>query len=709
MGARVRTVVAGLSVLASMLAMLVGGGVADASATVEWVPPRLIDNMAPFGHAPRFTDLACPSVSFCAGVDYEGEVAVSSDPVASEPSWAAARLFGYGLERVSCPEAGKCLVVGPSATLWTTSDAAAAPASWRSTSFAQAEAPGLSDVSCASVRMCAVTEIYYSHNVRTVEALISVDPFSAEPHWTAAPIASQFFYPSRIQCPTEQRCIATDGRSTMILSIDSSGDGTWTLGLGWPTVGEPSMTGWSCPTASFCLAVDSKGDATAWRDSESSGNSSGVTQSDVDPLRLTDVSCASESFCLAVDEAGNVVSSNDPAAATPIWSAPLTVDPQAGSILPGGEPVMAEGLEGFNAGHSPTVACTAAEQCVALDTYGNELIGGPPITQSTGWRRAIALAPQDGIGAIACPSSHQCAAIDDASRLISTRTPASGSSTWAAATIPNLGDSYFPWGIACSGRPLCVAWDRSYKCCGAQAQQMVASVHPDGGGATWRPITGGAYFGGLIESEAKSCPWRGICLIYRYHRGAPPGVIVVETKAGRHHHHRPQQFIPLEATSCPAVNFCFSVAVDGEEPITATKSGLVQVSTAPASGRWGTHRVGPRPLDGISCPSSRLCFAFDENGDVLWSRSPRKGAWREAHVSASPLQTLVCPSASLCVGINSANEVVWSTAPLGGASTWKSQLLETDGRLTSVACPTSRTCLVGDTAGRLILGVAHGR
>ena len=63
----------------------------------------------------------------------------------------------------------------------------------------------------------------------------------------------------------------------------------------------------------------------------------------------------------------------------------------------------------------------------------------------------------------------------------------------------------------------------------------------------------------------------------------------------------------------------------------------------------------------------------------------------------------------LCVGIDSANEVVWSTTPLGGASTWKSRLLETDAALTSVACPSPRACLIADTAGRLALGVTHSR
>ena len=372
----------------------------------------------------------------------------------------------------------------------------------------------------------------------------------------------------------------------------------------------------------------------------------------------------------------------------------------------GGEPVLAEGLAAGNGGGSLGVACPAVERCVAIDSYGNELIGEAPVTQAARWRRVTALAPRDGIEAIACPTAHLCAAIDDAARVIHTRAPESVTSTWAAATIPRLGNSYQPWGIACSSRPLCVAWDRAYTCCHVQAQQMVASVHPDGGGSSWRVMDGGASPASLMESEATSCPWRGLCLTFRNRRRQPPGVIVTEAPA--HHDRRPPQFIPLyRETSCPGVRLCLSVAADAEEGAGA-KTGLLQISTAPASGRWSTRHVGSRPLGGISCPSARLCFAFDDSGDVLWSSRPRLGAWRSARVAGAPLSTLACPSANLCVGIDASNEVVWSTSPLGGASAWNSTLLETDGSLTSVTCPSSRVCLVADTAGRIASGAARG-
>lgn len=493
----------------------------------------------------------------------------------------------------------------------------------------------------------------------------------------------------------------------MILSVDGTGHGIWSPGSGWSSPAEAFLTGWSCPTASFCVAVDGKGDVTALHFGESPSSGT-VTQTKADALGLTGVSCASESFCLAVDSGGNVTSSGNPSAAAPDWTPPLAVDPQAGNVLPGGGPVLTEGLASSNARLSLTVACPAAERCVAIDDFGNEMIGAPPIAGSAGWRRSTALAPQDGIEAIACSSPHLCAAIDDASRVINSRAPTSSASTWGSATIPYLGDSYFPWGLACSARPLCLAWDRSYKCCHVQAQQMVASVHPDGGGSSWRPIAAGSYFGGEMDGEAKSCPWPGICLTYRHLAGQPAGVVIGEAVRRRHRRRWRRQFLPLyDDTSCPTARICFSVAPDSEEGA-GVKTGIVLVGTVPASGRWAARSVGPRPLNGITCPSARLCFAYDESGDVLWSTHPRRGVWKEELVASTPLTALACPSAGLCVGIDSANEVVWSTSPVGATSAWPSQKLEADGWLTSVACVSSHECLLTDSVGRIAVGVRRG-
>jgi hypothetical protein len=75
---------------------------------------------------------------------------------------------------------------------------------------------------------------------------------------------------------------------------------------------------------------------------------------------------------------------------------------------------------------------------------------------------------------------------------------------------------------------------------------------------------------------------------------------------------------------------------------------------------------------------------------------------------APPVEPSVAPTLRESRRV-SLRPVVWSTSPRGGASAWKSELLETDGSLSSVACPSRRACLIADTAGRLTLGVTRGR
>lgn len=106
-----------------------------------------------------------------------------------------------------------------------------------------------------------------------------------------------------ISCPTTTFCAAVDQRGE-VLSFNGQG---WSA----PTRIEPgqasataigiSPTAVSCPTASRCVAVDDHGGALEW-----SGGS--WTRAVVDPGQpLTAVSCPTASFCVAVDHRGDAL------------------------------------------------------------------------------------------------------------------------------------------------------------------------------------------------------------------------------------------------------------------------------------------------------------------------------------------------------------------------------------------------------------------
>jgi hypothetical protein len=108
---------------------------------------------------------------------------------------------------------------------------------------------------------------------------------------------------SGVSCPSISFCTA----------VDQTGEVLQWNGQAWSaaqriepapasaTVDSVGLTGVSCPTASYCAAVDSSGGVLQW--------SNGTwNRADVDgSQKLNAVSCPTASFCIAVDQAGNAI------------------------------------------------------------------------------------------------------------------------------------------------------------------------------------------------------------------------------------------------------------------------------------------------------------------------------------------------------------------------------------------------------------------
>jgi hypothetical protein len=108
------------------------------------------------------------------------------------------------------------------------------------------------------------------------------------------------------------------------------------------------MTGVSCPTTTFCVAIDAGGheytyNGTSWT-APATIDSTGEPQA---------ISCTATRFCLMGDLSGNVATFDGAS-----WSATSDVDP---GIAAG------TGLTG--------VSCADAAHCVAVDWEGNALVG----------------------------------------------------------------------------------------------------------------------------------------------------------------------------------------------------------------------------------------------------------------------------------------------------------------------------------------------
>ena len=139
-------------------------------------------------------------------------------------------------------------------------------------------------------------------------------------------------------------------------------------------------------------------------------------------------------------------------------------------------------------------------------------------------------------------------------------------------------------------------------------------------------------------------------------------------------------------------------------PATATPSSPLQwgapvvAAHQPAYGVQGT-------LSGVSCPSSSLCAAVDDSGNLVTSTDPTGGtsAWSTVDADpATPFYGVSCPTVSLCVAVDFHGDVVTSTDPTGGAGAWTVTPADSGNILLDVSCPSAALCVAGDTDGHVV-------
>lgn len=242
-------------------------------------------------------------------------------------------------------------------------------------------------------------------------------------------------------------------------------------------------TSLSCPTVSFCVAVNWNGAAVPYN---GKGWGAGTTlkpdkttSEGTFGVPLTGVSCASASFCVAVDNAGDAFTYNGSA-----WSSSTSVDP--GTQL-------------------NSVSCPTSTYCQAIDVSGNifEYNAGSWASKSTDGDLHVACsspgicwhlggnptgAYSGATGAITCLATPFCMAATYDGTI----------STWAGG--PNFGPqtqvaNHFS-GVSCASETLCVAID---------GPDAVFYMYD---GTNWTP----AKYQGIYELNAVSCVPGGICV-----------------------------------------------------------------------------------------------------------------------------------------------------------------------------------------------------
>ncbi len=372
----------------------------------QWTAPQLVDS------GNELTSVSCPSAVFCVAVDIAGQM-VSYDGT----SWNGPSLIDSTseneLEAVSCSSATFCMAMDYmgnaltfDGTSWTTPTATIAyqlPVS----------------LSCPTSTVCLAT----ATGVGNAGGPVFAEEYSGG-SWTSTTIDSSYFdvsYASDVSCPTTSFCVAVDDAGDAM----TYSDGHWSLPD--PVDGAPGPTGLSCVSATFCQAVDDGGNAFRF----SAGGWSPALKIVNQPLNA--VSCASTRFCMAVGEGVAV-------RYTGTWGKPDSVDTEA------------------DFGGIDAVSCPSSTFCVAVDANGGALtydgtswskpkIIGPPkchficnyslscassrfcvvvnnfegqaITYRDGrWSKPAVIDKALSLTAVSCPAESFCVAVDASGRAL---------------------------------------------------------------------------------------------------------------------------------------------------------------------------------------------------------------------------------------------------------------------------------------------------
>jgi uncharacterized membrane protein len=176
----------------------------------------------------------------------------------------------------------------------------------------------------------------------------------------------------------------------------------------------------------------------------------------------------------------------------------------------------------------------------------------------------------------------------------------------------------------------------------------------------------------------------------------------------------------LLGVSCPTTDLCVA---SGTNNVIATSTDPTGGSAAwdfryvgdgpwPNTDEWATQGISGKQIQGISCPSPRLCVAVMNQGNIYTSTDPTgpASAWNSIQIDDQGRNThlfgVSCPTVSLCVAVSGKRadqgKIFSSTNPTGGLAAWRSTELAEPFEFRGVSCPTASFCVAVDDEGRIV-------
>ena len=310
----------------STVAMLVlsmnTSGASAASSSHKWSVPVFIGTRGSSSTQVKYS-ISCPSTTFCAAVDGNGQVHFRRSGVWSSPQTLA---VGGSIDTISCSSKSFCVAIG-------SGNAALFNGRVWSTEVLIGPAGDTYQVSCPTSTFCAAIGANGIPGKKS--ALLTFNGHS----WTTYKTSSTGGLKDRllgVSCATTRFCMAAnfDGE---ILGFNGSG---WSPGH---VSGPGGLISVSCPTSRFCMVVTDTGVSMKYQNGKWSAPETITSFTSAGPYS---VSCVSSTWCSVMGLSGSAVTW-----IAGRWSTPSTV---------------------FSGGYQAGVAisCSAADNCVAVSDRG---------------------------------------------------------------------------------------------------------------------------------------------------------------------------------------------------------------------------------------------------------------------------------------------------------------------------------------------------
>jgi hypothetical protein len=620
--------------------------------------------------------------------------ALSMSASASPLRWSTGRQIdhsaGVGLATLVCPSASQCDALDDNNRLVQFDPATPAHAT-----RVQISAPArLTDLTCASATQCTLIDEQGGEATFNPSSPPATLTFQTVDAAVASPSSST--QAAGATCPSSSQCVLVDGSGNVVVFDPTAPSSPVTASL---DPGEDfGLITVTCASTSQCTAISLTKEWTF-----DPANPGAATSTTIDTMAgsARAVTCASATQCTAVDQSGHET----------------TFDPQTATTT-GPASLATSDFTQFD-----DVACTSATLCVAADLSGHLTSFDP----QTG--KSVASVAATGIHNLACETAAACVA-DDGSGRVLTFTP--GTTTQPVATQIDAGAPLVS--VSCPGRTQCTAVDAVHELTFDPLSASRAPLHlrtlpgrpfppvsavacpaltlcsspRDVSQITFNPRAFGRPKGRVIDHDGDGtivtvrCPSRSECVALDDDGAA----VTYNPQTGRilRHSINVEEVEAQTALACPSRSQCTSTDNDGTattfDPLTGHR--LLSVKIDKPVGLDAASGDSDNELDGIACRGTRLCVAVDTLGnEVSFDPHSRRGGRLHAVAPGSALTSVACPTSGLCV-LGDSSGRVW-TGHANGTYWIPTRLVGAAG-LTAIACVSGTECVAVDTAGDTFTG-----